>query len=318
MKENPIMPSTLQHAETTIQQHAETIIHQQAASAVTGSAAMQTKFEYILTLANLLCRKRVVVASAFASRYRISSRTVKRYIESLRAAGFNIVETDPGTYMLLSCDVLAVGRARMTLDENELALIKDVVKFFSTDNRMATALSNQLKLLFEGAELFSKAGDGINFRALLTIKELQRSRKRALLTLCPGGGYAHGDIVSEPYRFDSSGRYVCVHCPENGGNRVLPLSSVVQAQPMDVSWNARCRHNNVFTDSFGQTGTSISHARVWTTGRAKKHLASWFPDLITDNAFVDFMVCDYKAVFNYVLAFPNEVRIQLLHDVTFD
>lgn len=279
---------------------------------------MQAKFEYILTLAKQFLHKKSVNVAAFAARYRIDKRTVRRYIEDMQEIGFNIVETQSGTFEYFPNDGQARPCKRKLTDE-ELSLVNDVVSFFSVSDSIRTAVSGQLEELFDSAGLFALAEGEICFRSLLTIRESVRSRKRVILRLRPGYGYARPEFRAEPYGIDTSGRYVSVHDLDNGGNRVLSLTSVIGAELLDENWEMQCRHNNLFVDSFGQTGKSLSHVRISMSDRARQFFAAWFPDCLAEgSSSADFMVSDYKAVINYILAFPNEVRIRHVHDIVFE
>lgn len=249
----------------------------------------------------------------------ISRRSVYRYIEAFRAAGFDVVSRG-GVYSLtLESPLLDRLSERIRLKPKDIRMMAEVLQAADSSKRNVQCLRNMFHNLY-GIEF-----DGEEFRANIQEMDNAETLRRAI-----GGhrqvvlrnyesphGHTVKDRLVEPFRIIPQTNDVRCYEVESGMCKTFRISRIKGGVALlDTSWQYQQQHVTYYTDVFGFSGEH-THRITLRLGRlATRILMEDYGVPETSMALVDdghwlysTQVCSYHGVGRFILGLTNDIEI---------
>ena len=208
----------------------------------------QPKLERLLRLMKLLTANTTYNVDQLAERLSMSRRTVYRYIDTFREAGFVIKKTG-------DC-------IRLDKESPHFRDISQLVHFTEDTNLLKQNLKRKLYSVYDNKTLADTVVRGKNAPNIRRLIEAIEEERQAVLHgyQSPHGGEVRDRRV-EPFAFTTN--YVQVWCydPEDGTNKLFKTSRIGSVTLGD-EWQHAAEHREGFIDAFRLHGNRRYRVRL--------------------------------------------------------
>lgn len=223
----------------------------------------QPKLERLLRLMKLLTANTTYNVDQLAERLRMSRRTIYRYIDTFREAGFVIkksgdcIRLDKGSPHFRDISQL------VHFTEEEAVILKSAIESIDDSNLLKQNLKRKLCSVYDNKTLADTVVRGRNAPNIRRLIEAIEERRQVVLH---GYRSAHGGEVRdrrvEPFAFTTN--YVQVWCydPESGSNKLFKTLRIGEVEPTETPWEHAGEHAEGFIDAFRMHGERRIRVRL--------------------------------------------------------
>lgn len=211
----------------------------------------QPKLERLLRLMKLLTANTTYNVDQLAERLDMSRRTVYRYIDTFREAGFVIKKS--GDYIRLDKESPHFRDISQLVHftEEEAVILKSAIENIDDTNLLKQNLKRKLYSVYDNrtlADTVVRGKNAPNIRRL--IEAIEEQRQVVLHGYQSGHGGEVRDRRVEPFAFTTN--YVQVWCfdTEDGANKLFKTARIGEVEPTDVPWEHGDAHREGFIDAF--------------------------------------------------------------------
>lgn len=211
----------------------------------------QPKLERLLRLIMLLTANTYYTVEELAERMETSSRSIYRYLDTFKSAGFAIYKEGTHVRMGKESPFFKDISQLIHFSEEEAYIIHQVIEGIDNNNLIKQNLKRKLASVYSSkiiAESVVKGKDADNIRNLI---EAYEQKKQVVLH---NYSSAHGQSISnrqvEPFAFTTN--YVEVWCYEieSQRNKLFRISRIESVEITDADWKYESVHRRGFTDVF--------------------------------------------------------------------
>ncbi len=211
----------------------------------------QPKIERMLRLMKLLTANNSYSVDELAERLAMSRRTVYRYIDTFRQAGFVIKKR--GEFIRLDKESPHFKDISQLVHftEEEAIILRRAIESIDDTNLLKLNLKSKLYSVYDSGVLADTVVKGKNSSNVHQLIEAIENREGVVLR---GYQSAHRGVVRdrrvEPFAFTTN--YVQVWCYdlEDGANKLFKLSRIGSVEPTGEPWSAEELHKEGFIDIF--------------------------------------------------------------------
>ena len=237
------------------------------------------KISKLLRLMKLLTGNVSRTIDQLAKELGITSRTVYRYIDTIREAGFVVNK--------LYGNVYAMGKVARGLSDfkkliyftdEEAYLTAKMIEGIDNNNALKRDLQRKLASIYDCtsiANYIDNPGNATNIEAL---NDAIKNKKQVVLK---GYASAHSDEtrdrVVEPFSFTANMIDVWAYDVEKADSRVFKVMRIHTVDVTDTPWAFEERHEVKTPDVFRMTGTPIEKVDLQLNTRAKSLLLEEYP-----------------------------------------
>lgn len=278
----------------------------------------QPKIERLLRLMKLLTANTTYTVDQLAERLDMSRRTIYRYIDTFRDAGFVIKKS--GDYIRLdkaSPHFKDISQL-VHFTEEEAVILKSAIENIDDTNLLKQNLKKKLYAIYDNKTLANtvvRGKNAPNIRRLIEAIEEERQ-----VVLCHYQA-AHGSGVSdrrvEPFAFTTN--YVQVWCLDLKDLRckLFKTSRIGSVELTDAPWEHRALHREGFIDAFRMHGSGTRMRVVLELGMlAYNLLCEEYPLAERDvrpagegRWILDTEVAGPQAIGRFVVGLLDDIRI---------
>ncbi len=278
----------------------------------------QPKLERLLRLMKLLTANNRYTVDQIAARMGMSRRTVYRYIDTFRSAGFVVKRT--GDYVRLdrtSPHFREISEL-VHFTEEEAYILKSAIESIDDTNLLKQNLKQKLYTVYDYRVLAECTTHGARARCIDTLTEAIVQERQ--VRLC-GYRSAHGstirDRVVEPFAFTTNYVQVWAYEPESAENRLFKVARIGQAELLPQRWEAKEKHREGFVDLFRISSFDQLPIRLELGLRAANLLVEEFP--LAERALrqtgpqswrLETQVCSFEGVGRFVLGLLDDIRVE--------
>ena len=211
----------------------------------------QPKLERLLRLMKLLTANTTYNVDQLAERLDMSRRTVYRYIDTFREAGFVIKKSGDCIRLDKESPHFRDISQLVHFTEEEAVILKSAIENIDDTNLLKQNLKRKLYSVYDNrtlADTVVRGKNAPNIRRLIEAIEEQRQ------VVLHGYQSAHGGEVRdrrvEPFAFTTN--YVQVWCfdTEDRANKLFKTARIGEVVPTDVPWEHGDAHREGFIDAF--------------------------------------------------------------------
>ena len=277
----------------------------------------QPKIERVLRLMKMMTGNSNYTIDDMAERLGISYRSVYRYIETFKEAGF-VVHRKGGVYKLgkESRYFREISQLIHFTDE-EAHIVNQLIEGLDNTNALKQNLRKKLTAVYNCTSMAESVVEGKNAVNINHLIEAITEKKQVILK-----DYAssHSGVVRdrlvEPFGFTTN--YVQVWCyePESGMNKLFNTARIGAVEVAAESWQYEAEHHEGYIDVFRISGYEQRNVKVEMNVLAHNLLVEEYPLASRDITqidesrwLLDTMVCDYAGVGRFVMGLLKDVKI---------
>ncbi|MBO4476410.1 MAG: WYL domain-containing protein [Bacteroidales bacterium] len=238
----------------------------------------QPKMERMLRLMQLLSGNVYYTVSELESKLEISRRTVFRYFDTFKSAGFVVQHIGDGRYRMMTYNKEYSDLSQLVyFSEEEAIVVSHLIENLDAANALKAGLKQKLAAVYDSTSI----SDYIENKGKSEIIEslanaVKTKRQVALKDYASAHSGQTKDYVVEPYKFTRGFVDVIAYDTAAGFNKVFKISRVGSVKMLE-GWKNEDRHEDKIIDSFRMSGSPVEHVKLKMTLRAKDLLTEEFP-----------------------------------------
>lgn len=277
----------------------------------------QPKIERLLRLMKMLTANTTYTVDELAERLSMSRRTIYRYIDTFREAGFVIKKTGDCIRLDKASPHFKEISQLVHFTEEEAVILKRAIESVDDTNILKQNLKRKLYSIYDNKTLANTVVKGPLAGVVHTLIEAMEEGRQVILK---GYRSSHGSRVSdrlvEPFSFTTN--YVQVWCYEleSGVCKSFKTARIDSVELLDTAWQHREKHREGFTDLFRMNGEKHLPVKLEMGLRAYNLLLEEFPlserelqPIGEDRWLLACEVADYAGVGRFVIGLLDDIRI---------
>lgn len=215
----------------------------------------QPKIERLLRLMKLLTANTTYTVDQLAERLDMSRRTIYRYIDTFRDAGFVIKKSGDCIRLDKASPHFRDISQLVHFTEEEAVILKSAIESIDDTNLLKQNLKKKLYAVYDNktlADTVVRGKNAPNIRRL--IEAIDEERQVILKSYQSAHGSAVRDRRVEPFAFTTN--YVQVWCydTEDGRNKLFKSARIGAVELTDTPWAHKTDHCEGFIDIFRMHG----------------------------------------------------------------
>ena len=278
----------------------------------------QPKIERVLRLMKMMTGNNNYTVEDMAERLGISYRSVYRYIDTFKEAGFVVQRKEGGIYRLgkESRYFKEISQLIHFTDE-EAHIVNQLIEALDNTNVIKQNLRKKLTAVYNCTSLAECVVQGKNAVNVNHLVEAIGERKQVVLRRYASShtGVVRDRLV-EPFGFTTN--YVQVWCyePESGKNKLFNTARIGAVEVLEEGWQFGKLHHEGYIDIFRITGFEQRRVQLELGVMAHNLLVEEYPLSTRDfrqiddsHWLLDTMVCDYVGIGRFTLGLMHDIRI---------
>ena len=278
----------------------------------------QPKLERMLRLMKLMTGNVNYTVNDLAERLDTSYRSIYRYIETFKDAGFVVQKLDGGVYKLgkESRYFKEISQLVHFTDE-EAHIVNQLIEALDDTNSLKQNLRRKLTTVYNCTSMASSIVRGKNASNVNRLLEAIEEHRQVVLVDYASShtGVVRNRLV-EPFGFTTN--YVQAWCyePESGMNKLFKVSRIGSVEVLDVEWQSEMQHAEGYIDIFRMTGFDQHRVQLRLGMLARNLLIEEYPlaerditSLGDKSWLLDTMVCNYLGIGRFVMGLLDDVEI---------
>ena len=284
----------------------------------TASIMDQPKIERVLRLMKMMTGNVNYTVEDLAERLETSPRSIYRYIETFKDAGFVVQKIDGGVYRLgkESKYFKSISQLIHFTDE-EAHIVNQLIEALDDTNMLKQNLRKKLTSVYNCTSMANsivKGKNAININHI--IEAIEGKRQVVLKNYASSHTGIIRDRLVEPFGFTTN--YIQIWCyePESGMNKLFNTARVGSVEVLQQEWQHTTEHREGYIDVFRMMGFEQKRVQLKVGVMARNLMTEEYPlserDMtqIDDNHWLlDTQVCNYIGISRFVLGLMSDIEI---------
>lgn len=277
----------------------------------------QPKLERLLRLMKLLTANNSLTVDEIAEKLGISARSVYRYIDTFKDAGFVIKKTNNCPKLDKSSPYFKDISELIHFTEEEAYILKSAIESIDENNLLKQNLKKKLYTVYDYNILAETIVSGKNGRNVQQLVQAIENKKRVVLK---NYSSAHGNDIRdrevEAYAFTTNYVQVWCYCPEENKNKLFKISRIGSVEILPETWQYEANHQSGYIDVFRMNSDETMPVKLKLGLRSASLLVEEFPlaskylNKISDNEWIfESDVCTYDGVGRFILGLLDDIEI---------
>lgn len=278
----------------------------------------QPKVERLLRLMKLMTGNVNYTVNDLAERLGTTYRSIYRYIETFKDAGFVVHKLDGGVYKLGKESPYFKDISQLVhFTDEEAYIVNRLIDGLDDTNMLKQNLRKKLTSVYNCTAVANCIVKGANAQNVNHLVEAISEHRQVVLK-----GYASShtgvvrDRVVEPFGFTTN--YVQVWCyePESGMNKLFKTARIGSVEILSEEWQHAEDHNRGYIDIFRMTGFELQRVKLELGMLARNLLVEEYPLAERDikplgdgRWLLDTEVCNYVGVGRFVMGLMDDISI---------
>lgn len=239
----------------------------------------QTKRVKMLRLMKLLTGNVSRTIDQVAKEMGITPRTVYRYIDDIREAGFVVNKLYGNVYAMGK-----VGRGLSDYNrliyftEEEAYITAKLIEGIDNNNVLKRDLQRKLASVYDSTSIANYIDNTANAANVEALSDAIKRKKQVVLKQYES---AHSneskDRLVEPIEFTANMIDIWAYDVDNGDNRVFKVARIHEVEVTDTGWEFASKHKAIKPDVFRMVGNLNEKIVLQLNTRAKSLLLEEFP-----------------------------------------
>ena len=276
----------------------------------------QPKIERMLRLMKMLTANTTYTIDDIADRLDMSRRTIYRYIDTFREAGFVIKKSSSYIRLDKESPHFKDISQLVHFTEEEAVILKRAIESIDDTNLLKQNLKRKLYSVYDNkilADTIVRGSNTTNVHSL--IEAIEQQRQVILKDYRSSHAGAVRDRIVEPFAFTTN--YVQVWCfdTESRSCKLFKLSRIGTVEMLKQEWQWASEHKQGFLDIFRMNGETRHHIHLKMGILSRNLLIEEYPlaeqYLTTENDkwILDTDVANYAGVARFVVGLMDDIQI---------
>ena len=233
----------------------------------------------LLNLMKLLSSNVDYTIRELMDRLAISRRSIFRYLDTLRIAGFAVAKKGTNIHKLLSMPKEGINLSNLIhFSEEEAYLLHNLIGALTSDCQVAINLENKIAALFDATSVTEIIGNKITGENIMRLRQAIDEKKQVTLVRYESGNtMSISDRLVEPIKFSSNYRDVYAYEVSTGLTKVFKISRIGLVDVSLADWQHEDKHEKIETDCFRMAGKEDIPVTLKMTLKAKNLLIEEYP-----------------------------------------
>lgn len=277
----------------------------------------QPKIERLLRLMQYLSGNTYYSLDELSEKLGISRRTMFRYIDTFRNAGFVVQKINEGVYRMANLRNSDADLSKIVyFSEEEAFVVNGLIDALDDANAMKNELKLKLSAVYEATNIKKYT---INKGASKTIGNLaaaiKNKRTVVLHQYSSSSSNKVKDYQVEPYSFTTNYIDVWAFDVNDMQNKTFKVARIGEVEVLEENWRNESAHQEEPTDSFRSHSNQAFHVKLRLTQVAKNRMVEEFPltarEISRDNDgwYYEGEVRSMEGIGRFVLGLPEQITI---------
>ncbi|HNW52248.1 MAG TPA: WYL domain-containing protein [Prolixibacteraceae bacterium] len=277
----------------------------------------QPKLDRLLRLMKMLTGNTTYSISELAERLSMTERTIYRYIDTFREAGF-VIKKNGAVYRIDKSSPYFKDISQLIhFTEEEAYILKSAIESIDENNLIKQNLKRKLYTIYNYKILAETVVKGKNALNVNRLVEAIENKKQVVLREY-GSAHTHSinDRLVEPFAFTTNYIQIWAYEPSSKQNKLFKLSRMGEVVVLDAPWSDEERHCAGSIDCFRISSHVLLPVKLRLGMRAAQLLIEEYPlaekelTKVSDNEWIfETNVCSYDGVGRFVEGLLHEVEI---------
>ncbi len=277
----------------------------------------QPKIERLLRLMKLLTLPVNYTIDEIAERLGMSRRTVYRYIDTLKGAGFAVARIGDSFHILKEDSRFNDIEQLVHFSEEESFMVNSLLDALDDTNMLKQNLKRKLASVYNSTSLADcviRKENAANTHEL--IRAIEKKQQVILRNYASSNSGDVRDRLVEPFSFTTN--YIQVWCyePQSGMNKQFRVSRIGAVEASKEGWQYADRHRSEKSDVFRTGGTAATKVKLKLGVMAKNLLLEEYPlaerdltQIDNEHWLLDTDIYRPEGVGRFVIGLANDIEI---------
>lgn len=277
----------------------------------------QPKIERLLRLMQYLSGNIYYTIDDLSEKLELSRRTIYRYIDTFKDAGFVVQKSNDGVYRMASTRNSDIDLSKIVyFSEEEAFVVNSLIDALDDTNVLKRELKLKLSAVYESTNIGKYT---INKGASKTIGDLaaaiKNKRTVVLHQYSSSSSNKVKDYQVEPYSFTTNYIDVWAFDVNDMQNKTFKVARIGEVEVLEKNWVNESAHQEEPTDSFRSHSNQAFHVKLKLTQVAKNRMVEEFPltareiSQDDDSWFYEGEVRSMEGIGRFVLGLPEQIII---------
>ena len=277
----------------------------------------QPKIERLLRLMRLMSGMTYYTMQDLQDTLGMSERTIYRYIDTFKAAGFAVEKVRGNVPRLVTTRRPYPDLSKIVyFSEEEAYIVNRLIDSLDNTNALKQGLHRKLAAIYDATTIGNYVDKKSNSANIQALTDAAKAKLQVVLKKYESSH--SGDIrdrLVEPFAFTTNYLDVWAYDPADGKNKRFKIARIDEVEVLDVPWAAEAEHNSSEIDVFRMSSPERYHVRLQLTLQAKNLMLEEYPLAEkyirkNGNAYVfDADVCAMEGVGRFVIGLAADVVI---------
>lgn len=277
----------------------------------------QPKLERMLRLMKLMTGNVNYSVNDLAERLDTSYRSIYRYIETFKDAGFVVHKLDGGIYKLGKESRYFQDISQLVhFTDEEAHIVNQLIAGLDDSNMLKQNLRRKLSSVYNCTSMANSIVKGKNATNVNYLIEAIENHRQVVLHDYASANTGCRDRLVEPFGFTTN--YVQLWCfePESGMNKLFNTARIGEVEILNTEWAYEAEHREGHIDIFRTTGFEQHRVSLELGILSHNLLTEEYPlserdirQISPNRWLLDTFVCNYLGVGRFVMGLIDDIRI---------
>lgn len=208
-----------------------------------------------------------------------SYRSIYRYIDSFKQAGFAVEKVRGNVYRLVSLPRGAKELDKLVyFSDEEAKIICNLIENLNSTNTLKASLYKKLAAIYDLTSINEFKGSKSNAASIQALGEAMEEKKKVLLkNYASSNSGAVKDRLVEPFGFTNNHIEVWAYDCEKQGCRIFKIPRIEWVDVLNENWEHEAEHHRQNIDAFHMSSDESTKVKLRLSLRAKNLLIEEFP-----------------------------------------
>lgn len=276
----------------------------------------QPRLEKVLALMKIMSGKQTFSIDELAEKMGTSYRSIYRYIDTFRSAGFVVNKVHGNVYRIAKMPSSFKELDKLVyFSEEEARLLGNLIQGLDAANTLKAGLGKKLSAVCEMTSIGSFVENKDHAAAVQSLSDAIRNKKAVILRqYASANSSMTRDRKVEPFAFTTNFIDVWAYDVEDGCNKLFKIARIGGVDA-ESDWKHEEEHKAGFLDIFRMSSFTQTHVKLEMSLRAKNLLFEEYPLAPSEvhqedgKWILDTMVSCMEGVGRFVTGLATEVRV---------
>jgi len=277
----------------------------------------QPKIERMLRLMKMMSGNINYTIGELAGKLDMSYRTIYRYIDTFKAAGFSVTKLYSNVYKLDQMPRKAPNFDKLVyFSEEEAYIVNRLIDSLTPTNNLKKGLKDKLAVIYESTSIEDFVDIHTNAAHVHSLEEAAKNKKRVVLRQYESASsQTVRDRFIEPFGFTTDFIEVWGYDVEDGHNKIFKIQRIGTVEVLEEDWEYEKSHRQMGMDAFHMTGMTGMNVKLQLSVRAKNLLVEEYPLAEKDITrkgkewLLDTTVYNYAGICRFYMGLMHEIKI---------